>query len=777
MTELLTIQDLADGHLDIKSLGEAANGDENTTVVTRLGETYPSAKKAIKTMFENGGLPATPFKTKALMTASSLANGSYAVVTNDLANTGVYLKEAGGFTKMNYGAPYSEAIKTKRFILDALDDAGLPLYDNVSYTTTNGKVVNRDFGTSGGLQLGSVGGKVIRANVKEIDGFNAVGSVVTASADWYWVFTDSAFGFIAKTLHTGDGYYEVPEGAVNVDRTFKDTYASESDYFAIKLVKDTRKYLIDSSADNLQSGVIGKGGAVVTHEGAVVSMTELATQPILASGAGRKFIKVVGLENYKSLDVSWDVEGSSIPPAWDWLFILKNGSKKIIYGSATSNHVEIPDGAVVSYKSLHLPTPSTNTTKDMVITPVLKSNYTAKTINRLNDELKNLDSGSPISARSVVNINDFDATTQTEQLKQAVAFVKFRGHGVIEIGYDKKRSTAIWLVDEAILLPDNCWIYINNVTVEKAPNVFDNIFRNEGIVPSADPYSFATELNENRNIRIFGNDRNKSRIRGNINNPYVGVNPNTGLTVPFLGDSYGWRTQSILFANTKDYHVHNLRFDNVTGWTISNEHGCEDFSYHDIYFDTSGKNSDGINMRMGCKNFKIYNIEGTTKDDMVACTALNNFAASYPSGLYVYPTQVGGNSDRGHGVDISHGKIFNITGDDANEALLLLATGGSKVHHIEVSNIKDRDGGFSVSAVHILGRSYGTPAAMGDIHNITINNVDTKKTKTPVRITAFLQDSWINKVHKGEGDSSTPPILIAATADISNTVLTNIKQV
>lgn len=102
MSELLTLQDLANGHLDVKALGEAANGDENTIVTTRTGKTYPSVKKAVKTLFENGSLPAVPFKTKALMTASSLANDKYAMVTDDTVNNGLYVKTAGAWVKSAY---------------------------------------------------------------------------------------------------------------------------------------------------------------------------------------------------------------------------------------------------------------------------------------------------------------------------------------------------------------------------------------------------------------------------------------------------------------------------------------------------------------------------------------------------------------------------------------------------------------------------------------------------------------------------------------------------
>lgn len=106
MSELLTMQDLANGHLDVKALGEAANGDENTQVITRTGETYPSAKKAIKTMFQQGGLPAEPFKTKTSMQTegASLANGTYAVVTGDVNKqyNGYYQRVSGEWVRTDY---------------------------------------------------------------------------------------------------------------------------------------------------------------------------------------------------------------------------------------------------------------------------------------------------------------------------------------------------------------------------------------------------------------------------------------------------------------------------------------------------------------------------------------------------------------------------------------------------------------------------------------------------------------------------------------------------
>lgn len=104
MADILTMQDLANGHLDVKALGEAANGDENTIVTTRTGNTYPSAERAIKTMFQNGGLPAEPFETKAQMEidGAALTDGQYAMVADDTINNGLYVKKAGAWVKSDY---------------------------------------------------------------------------------------------------------------------------------------------------------------------------------------------------------------------------------------------------------------------------------------------------------------------------------------------------------------------------------------------------------------------------------------------------------------------------------------------------------------------------------------------------------------------------------------------------------------------------------------------------------------------------------------------------
>lgn len=108
MAEQDVKQTFLDAIVDADSLERFINGSDDETVMTRLNAEYPTLKNAVKQLFVNGGLPATPFKTKADMESSSLAVGSYAQVTDDADESGLYIKGSGGWTLSEYN-PLSKA--------------------------------------------------------------------------------------------------------------------------------------------------------------------------------------------------------------------------------------------------------------------------------------------------------------------------------------------------------------------------------------------------------------------------------------------------------------------------------------------------------------------------------------------------------------------------------------------------------------------------------------------------------------------------------------------
>lgn len=95
---------IAEASQDLQTIEDFVNLPSDSEVYPRLLPsvnvgTLAGARQAI---FEAGGLPATPFASKALMTASALVDGDYAMVTDGGADNGLYLKTAGVWVKSAY---------------------------------------------------------------------------------------------------------------------------------------------------------------------------------------------------------------------------------------------------------------------------------------------------------------------------------------------------------------------------------------------------------------------------------------------------------------------------------------------------------------------------------------------------------------------------------------------------------------------------------------------------------------------------------------------------
>ena len=92
----------ADG--SIQALQKFMTNPAETDVQVPDYGNIPSLQGYIKEMFENGGLPAEPFETKAQMASegASLPDGQLAMVYNDTDNNGLYVKTAGTWVKSSY---------------------------------------------------------------------------------------------------------------------------------------------------------------------------------------------------------------------------------------------------------------------------------------------------------------------------------------------------------------------------------------------------------------------------------------------------------------------------------------------------------------------------------------------------------------------------------------------------------------------------------------------------------------------------------------------------
>lgn len=626
---------------------------------------------------------------------------------------------------------------------------------------------------------------------------------------WKWVFCDEHDKYLSTSSEYGNETIKIPSGAYWAYRTYQ--VGDQDAYENVNMVITGMTTLtVDNAIQKSIEGILDKaskdtdiklyGGAftqVNIKQITGYSVQTGATNPAFLSPQSandqRGYIKI-DVSNASKISVSNTIKDVAVN-SWWWVFETEKG-EKILTSNNYDTEFNIPETAKFAYRTVYYATELVkydDIANGLIVKLFPKSPRIQPQITKLTEDVALLMGASDaalgayvalqkvidkmdmmVKAKTFILPNDFVGDTQTDRLKKAVSFVKKRGIGIIELGTDSLSNTNLWTLTEAITLPSNCWIYINKATVKRGDGVFDNIFRNDGIVPDPNPFNYAKELNKNVNIRIFGNSKADSFIDGNLVGAKVAPHPvNGGNPVPWISDYYGWRAISILFANTQYHHVHDLSLINSQNWTISNEHGCSNFSYHDLYFKTTVKNGDGVNVRFGCHDFAVYNIDGNTSDDQVAINSLNNFLGQHPSGNYIYPTQVGGYADRGFGVDIYNGEVYNIKAS-SSAGVGMYFSGGSKIYNINVNNVQEYDVATVNWLVHINAR-YGVGAAMGHCYNITINNVVSNLTDKPVYLNAPLKDVWVNKVVQNKV-TATPAVSTNNLYISDNVEITNVKQ-
>ena len=363
----------------------------------------------------------------------------------------------------------------------------------------------------------------------------------------------------------------------------------------------------------------------------------------------------------------------------------------------------------------------------------------------------------------IISPNDFCEGSQTARIKNALAALKSRGGGTLELGLDTVTvpNTNVWTITESIILASNTTLFLNNSKLKLADGTYDTIIRNEGIVVDEEnPNGVARELNSNSNIKIIGSGIDTASIEG-PDVPFAAPHPvNGGEPIPWIGDFYGWRTVSILFANCSNYEIGGFSMSKTTCWAISQEHGCRDMYIHDIDFNTNVKNGDGIDFRKGCSNGRVENITGMCADDVVACTALLKEDNNYPRGKYVFPLQAGGGAPNALGNNIENIQINNIHASSPHHVIICLASGGAKVRNINVSNIEDN---MKQSAINIVSvyTGYGEAAQMGDIKDIHMKNIISNNSAVALKINTPLLDCSFENIEQKKSGAEvyeiTPP--------------------
>ncbi len=296
--------------------------------------------------------------------------------------------------------------------------------------------------------------------------------------------------------------------------------------------------------------------------------------------------------------------------------------------------------------------------------------------------------------------------------------------------HNETRNTVIsgrYIIDDAIRIPSNFTLILEDCHLRLADGSYSNIFVNE----HHDTEIGKTTDGTDTNISIIG--RGTAILDGG---EYNGLSERNHMQdgLPPI-----WKNNLLLFTNVNGFKISGLSCRNQRWWALNFVYcangyiGNIDFCANDTAIDGDGnvyhglkhsrykeilvKNADGVDLREGCHHITIENITGFTEDDSIALTGLrwhleNHFRVEgLPS-------------------DICEITIKSVATSAFCTNVRLLNQGEIRLHDILIDGVYDT----SADSVHMerglyavrVGDTnmYGTRHATSDeTYNITIRNV------------------------------------------------------
>lgn len=329
------------------------------------------------------------------------------------------------------------------------------------------------------------------------------------------------------------------------------------------------------------------------------------------------------------------------------------------------------------------------------------------------------------------NDENIMSLTDSESIQAAVAEAKKTGLDKVVIPRMNLRTNKPeWIVDKAILLPDDIQIVLDNCYIRQADGCFDNVFRNENLfeLPGIKP-----PLRQQHNIHITG-----------IGNAVIDGGEPNGLsehTSRKDGFPYIYQNNTILLHNVDNFVIENITIKNQRWWAINLIYATHG-KLTNLTFDAKDNipNQDGIDLRIGCHDIIIENIYGQAGDDLIALSAFKG-----PDWSVIDSK----NSD------IYNVIIKNVVGTSRMTLVALRNMDGRQIHDITIDGVYDTSGDGKglcpYAAVRIGQKGYyqNRPSVIGETKNIYINDVHAVHGEA-VMLNITLENSRISGIHCGK---------------------------
>ena len=382
-------------------------------------------------------------------------------------------------------------------------------------------------------------------------------------------------------------------------------------------------------------------------------------------------------------------------------------------------------------------------------------------------------------------VNDFSGKTDNERIEEAI---RNRNGDIVVIPprvSDIEPERDWWLLDRAILLPENTTILLQNCRIKLSDKCRDNFFRSANCGLGIEN----PEMIGNIHIRGVGDcvleGADHPRSTGDSSKFIACPCPKnfSGSPNPTFNDfhrhSYGtdagkegesekgdWRNIGILMANVHHLSIENIRIVEQHAWGISLEN-CSFANINHIEFkacmtriidgaEHNVENQDGVNLRNGCHDVIISDITGTTGDDVVALTCISSHFRDRKDGE-LHSTQVLGNDYTKREKGIYNVIVRNILASPAGGCcmLRLLPTDGAEIRNVVIDGLVDTSPadfhswcsvlvGERIGLVGEPGYPYGT-VSEECLFDISISNI-ISNARSAVFIPGGLLNSSISNV-------------------------------
>lgn len=264
----------------------------------------------------------------------------------------------------------------------------------------------------------------------------------------------------------------------------------------------------------------------------------------------------------------------------------------------------------------------------------------------------------------------FWGESDSQTIQNAVDYAHKTGANSVTVPRINERTgECVWIIEEAIILPSDTELILDNAHLRQADGMMDNIFRNFRDV-ATEGHTLA-EQSCNIIIRGVGN----ALLDGGNHNGL------TEKTSRLEGMPPASRNCMILFYNIRDFAVENLTLRDHRYWALHFIH-AERGRLSDLHFrgDCHCPNQDAIDLRIGCSNIVIERIFGQTGDDVIALSGINKNTTNY-----LYHVQ----DHESHIHDII---IRDVVATSVECAVIALRNNnGTQMHDITIDNIHCND--------------------------------------------------------------------------------------